>query len=47
MITVVFRSAEIPSGSIISIPSVSRPIATDQKTRSQAGASLLMSFSFE
>lgn len=45
MITVVFCSAEMPL--VISIPRVSRPMATDQKMRSQFGASLLMSFSFE
>jgi hypothetical protein len=35
MITVVFCSAEMPL--VISIPRVSRPMATDQKMRSQFG----------
>ncbi|MNN39778.1 hypothetical protein D3C81_1538270 [compost metagenome] len=41
MITVVFCRAGTPS--VINIPMVSRPIATDQKIRSQLGASLLIS----
>ena len=45
MITVVFCSAVMPS--VISMPRVSRPMVTDQKMRSQLGASLLMSASRE
>ena len=45
IITVAFCRAEMPL--VISIPRVSRPITTDQKIRSQFGASLLISFSFE
>ncbi|MNF18102.1 hypothetical protein D3C80_2219920 [compost metagenome] len=41
MITVVFCNAGTPS--VISMPMVNRPMATDQKIRSQLGASLLMS----